>query len=78
MIKEYRYIFSDRYFGVCNDGKIEGLVTWVKNGINAGIGLCVAGLLGTGFDGDSYGITLGIDKGIEISFQIYILWSVVM
>ena len=38
----------------------------------------VSGQLGTGFDGDSGGISLGIDKLIELGFQIYILRSVAM
>ena len=35
-------------------------MTGVKDGINAGVGRFVAGGLGTGFDGDSNVITLGL------------------
>ena len=35
-------------------------MTGVQYGINVGVGLFVSGDLFTGFDGDVYGITLGI------------------
>ena len=41
----------------------------VQDGINSSIGWFTAGWLGTGFDGYSYGIILGIDEGIELSFS---------
>ena len=40
-----------------------------QDGINAGIVWFVAGWLGTGFDGDLYGITLGIDKLVELGLS---------
>ena len=41
-------------------------MTGVPDSINAGIGWCVAGWLGTGFDGYADGITVIIDEGIYI------------
>ena len=43
---------SDRYCEVCSDGKLEFLVTWVRDGINTGIFLCIVGGLCTGVYGD--------------------------
>ena len=52
----------------CNDGNIEGIVTWVYNSINDHVDWCVAGLLGTCFDGNEDEMTLGIDKGTDLGF----------
>ena len=49
---------SYRYFEVCSDVNIEGLVTVSQDGINAGVGRFFVGGLGTGFDGYADGITL--------------------
>ena len=38
------------YFEVYSDDKYEGLVTWVQYGFNSGVGWCVVGGLGTGFE----------------------------
>ena len=65
--------FSDRYFEVCGDGKLEGIVKWLRDGINVGVGIFVADGLGTGLDGDKQGIKNGIDEGIELGVSdIYI------
>ena len=53
-------------------------MTGVQDGINYGIGWCVAGGLGTGFDGDAYGITIGIDELIEIGFTYRYLRDAMM
>ena len=44
-------------------------MTGLQDGINSDIGWCVAGGLGTGFDGDAYGITIDIGRVIEIVFS---------
>ena len=44
---------------------------------NAGVGWCVSGKLDTVFDGDTDGITIGLDKIIELDFSENFL-SVVM
>ena len=50
----------------------------LQHGINYGIILFVVGGLGIGFDRDAYRITLSIDEGIQLGFQIYLLTFVVL
>ena len=54
--------FSDRYFEVCSDGKIDGIVIGVQDGIHSGVCVCDVGRLATGFYGDSDAITLFLIK----------------
>ena len=63
-------MFLDKYFLVCSDVKLEGLVAVVVDGINEVVGWCVIGWLVIGFDVDADVITLGIDEGIEIFIQV--------
>ena len=56
---------------------IEVLVTGLWYGINTCSSWCGTGWLRTGFDGDKDGIQFGLDEGIEIGFQIYLLKVVV-
>ena len=49
-------------------------MTGVQDGINGGTGFCVVEWLCTGFDGDAYGITFGIENfkylgGWDIYFE---------
>ena len=55
---------SYRYFEVCSDDKHEDLVIVFQDGFNAGVGWCVVGGLGIGFERYSYVITLGLDEEI--------------
>ena len=52
-------------------------MTGVRDGINYGVGLCLACGLGIGFDGDAYGITLELDEIIyffrEIFFRVVMM-----
>ena len=50
-----RTSFSDKSFEGHDYSKIEGLVLRVVDGINAGVGWCVACGFDTGFDGGAYG-----------------------
>ena len=50
----------------------------LQHGINYGIIRFVVGGLGIGFDRDAYRITLSIDEGIQLGFQIYLLTFVVL
>ena len=61
--------FPDRSFESFIYDKIDVLVIGVQYCINYGVGLCVAGWLGTGFDRDAYGLTLGIYEVIELCFS---------
>ena len=61
--------FSGITFEVCNYVKIEGLVAWVQDSINADVGWCISGWLGTGFYGHIDAITLFIDEEIELGFS---------
>ena len=52
----------------CIYGNIESLVIGFQYFINADVGWCVSGCLGTGFGIDVDLITLGIDEVIELVF----------
>ena len=41
----------------------------IHDGINTGVGWCVASLIGTGFDLHADVITISIDKGIELGIS---------
>ena len=50
-----------RSFEAFSDGNLEGIVTVVGDGINAGVMRLVFGLLGAVFYGHEYGIMVSID-----------------
>ena len=52
----------------CIYGNIESLVIGFQYFINADVGWCVSGCLGTGFGIDVDLITLGIDEVIQLGF----------
>ena len=58
---------SCRFLRSCIDGNLEGLVIVLQDCVNSGAGFFIGGLV-TGLDGDSYGIVLMIDEGIQIFF----------